>query len=151
MRYDLRYIVPSTTEDAPMNDVRTKMNEMLQAIHATIIQTEEPGKRKLAYPINGVRHGHYVNIVFEAEPAAAAKLKSNLTLNTDIIRFQIVQEEKTAGKISPQRTPRMIQKPLIKIPTAPVRNTAEEEAGSGKVSLQELDKKLEELLAEEVK
>jgi len=151
MRYDLLYVVPSTTDDAPTSEVKAKVNEMLQAINATIIQEDEPGKRKLAYPINNVRHGYYVNVIFEAEPQALIKFKKSIGLNTDIVRFQIVQEEKTAGKANLKKMQKAAQRSAKAAASSPARSEGKEEPAGSKVSLQELDKKLEELLSDEVK
>ena len=147
MRYDLLYIIPAHTEDEPVMEAKKKITEMLQAVHATIVREEEPGKRKLSYPIKKTRHGNYVNVIFEAEGAAVAQLKKDLSLNTDIVRYQIIQEEKTAGKSGGARKMRPAAKPLI----SPAITTAPTQADTGsKVSLQELDQKLEELLSEKV-
>jgi len=147
MRYDLLCILPTTNEETYAPEIKENILKLLTSVNATIIREEDLGKRKLAYPIRSTKHGHYLDILFEAENDVATRLHQALTLNTDILRYQIVQEEQTAGKSTGLR--RRFRS-IRKMPLAAVL-PGEESLGPGKVSLEELDKKLEEILAEEVK
>ncbi|MEW6611106.1 MAG: 30S ribosomal protein S6 [Patescibacteria group bacterium] len=143
MRYDLLYILPSQTEETPSEEIKNKINEYLKAINATIIRDENLGRRKLAYPIENQRHGYYGNIIFEAESPLVPRLKEMLSLETAITRFQIIQEEHTVGKKGKRRArPRRFVHPTP-TPSAAPKITE-------KVSLEELDKKLEELISKDI-
>ncbi|MFA4873281.1 MAG: 30S ribosomal protein S6 [Patescibacteria group bacterium] len=143
MRYDLLYILPSQTEETPSDEVKNKISDYLKSINATIIRDENLGRRKLAYPIQNQRHGYYGNIIFEAEASVLPKLKEVLSLETAITRYQIVQEEHTMGKKGKRRTrPHRFTAPMP-VPTTASKITE-------KVSFEELDKKLEELISEEI-
>jgi hypothetical protein len=88
--------------------------------------------------------------VFEAEPAAVIQLQEALRLETGIIRFQIVQEEQTA--LRKQKAARVRLKRPSAAPTAvatPIAPAAPKGTGET-VDLEALDKKLEELLSDEV-
>lgn len=150
MRYDLLYLLPLLGEEAPSGEVKGKIGELLKGINATIIREEEPGKRKLAYPMGRTRYGFYGNVIFEAESTCIPALKESLGLETGIIRFQIVREEQTmprklkAARVKPKRPaiiPTAVPAPLMPAPAKPIGE---------KVDLEELDKKLEELLSGEM-
>ncbi len=143
MRYDLLYILPSQTEETPSDEMKNKISDYLKSINATIIRDENLGRRKLAYPIKNQRHGYYGNIMFEAESTVLPKLKEMLSLENAITRYQIVQEEHTMGKKGKRRT-----RPHRFTPPAPAATAAPKT--TEKVSFEELDKKLEELISEEI-
>ncbi|OGL77897.1 30S ribosomal protein S6 [Candidatus Uhrbacteria bacterium RIFCSPHIGHO2_12_FULL_54_23] len=150
MRYDLLYLLPLRGEDAPPQDMQQKIGALLKDAKATIVREEDPGKRRLAYPIGRARYGFYGNVLFEADTADVMKLKESLTLETGVIRFQIVREEQTAPKklksarVKPKR-PTMIPT-AVTAPIAPAARVPAHET----VDLAALDKKLEELLSDEV-
>lgn len=150
MRYDLLYILPLQGEEAPNQEVKAKIGTLLKDMSATIIREEDPGKKKISYPIQRARYGFYGNVVFEAEPSAVMHLREALRLETGIIRFQIVQEEQTA--LRKQKAARVRLKRPSAIPTAvttPIAPAVPKGAGET-VDLEALDKKLEELLSDEV-
>ena len=150
MRYDLLYILPLKGEEAPTQDVKMKIGELLKGMNATIVREEEPGKKKISYPMQRARYGFYGNVVFETDPSSVVTLREALQLETGILRFQIVQEEQTA--LRKQKTARVRMKRPSIIPTAvpmPLTPAAPKPAGE-KVDLEALDKKLEELLSDTV-
>lgn len=52
------------------------------------------GKKTLAYPIQKLNEGFYVNYNFQTRPSAITKIKAALKHRKDIIRFMIFLKEK---------------------------------------------------------
>ena len=57
------------------------------------LQTENLGKKTMAYPIKKVNEGFYVNYVFNAPPAAISKIKEDLKHSEEILRFIIFAKD----------------------------------------------------------
>ena len=71
-----------------------KLEEGIKAVEKIIkdsakgrCDTENLGKKTLAYPIKKSNEGYYVNYNFEAPPAAINKIKEELKHSEEILRF----------------------------------------------------------------
>ena len=71
-----------------------KLDESIKSVEKIIkenakgrLQTENLGKKTLAYPINKQNEGYYVNYDFDAPPAAISKIKEELKHSEEILRF----------------------------------------------------------------
>lgn len=152
-KYELLSILPAKYTDAELAELRKKIAGMATTAGATVTEQHDLGKRKLAYPINHVRNGNYVLYYFEAEPEAVNKLNTVLRLSTDLLRHLIVErdmnvktlpayaEEEEARRERPEEPARQA------VAMAPVQAPAAKE----KISMAEVEKKLDEILTEEVK
>lgn len=157
-KYELLYIIAAKFTDAEIEALMEKINGIITSVGGKVTEKMNLGRRKLAYPISHVRNGNYVLVHFDAEKAAMAKLNDVLRLSADILRhiitvkspyitkvpsFAEIAEIRTEGEEAPatQMRPRqMAPRPAaaVKAPAAPV-------------SMEDLDKKLDQILTEEVK
>lgn len=71
-----------------------KLEESIKAVEKIIkdnakgrLNTENLGKKTLAYPVKKSNEGYYVNYDFEAPPAAISKIKEELKHSEEILRF----------------------------------------------------------------
>ncbi len=153
--YEIMYIVPiKVTGDEP-TAVQDKVRAMLQAEGAAITREDVMGKRKLAYPINHVRHGSYVVLECDLSPDKVKKVDDWFRLSPDILRaLMVTKKVKSPAQLERERA---LQAKLArlhakaeeaaKVAAEPVSPPVEQP----KVNLEELDKKLEQILEEEVK
>jgi small subunit ribosomal protein S6 len=153
-KYELLYIIPAKYTDAEIASLMEKVKGMVTTAGGNVSEMHNLGKRKLAYPINHVRHGNYILNYFEAEPEMLAKLNDTLRLSTDVVRHLVTARDKyltnipslaeveaPIGREEGER-PRPMAPPVQKpIPAAAVKDP---------MSMEELDKKLDEILTEEV-
>lgn len=58
-----------------------------------IVETDEWGKRRFAYPINYINEGYYVLVNFKAQPAVIAELERNFRITEDTIRFMCIKKD----------------------------------------------------------
>ena len=70
-------------EDSVDELVREVANEM-EAEGAKLDEIQQLGKRKFAYNARHLDSGHYVNYIFEAEPAQVETIQSKLKLNSTV-------------------------------------------------------------------
>jgi small subunit ribosomal protein S6 len=139
--YELTYIVNSNLSEeevaAQTDKVRSFINEL-----AGEVKNEKLGeKRRLAYPIKKHGYGYYVTIEFNIEPQNVIELDKKIKLQSNVLRHLLITKEII------KETHRRIVLPRVakeKIGLAPRPEGHPEE----KVKIEELDKKLEEILEE---
>ena len=153
-----------STADGDAKKLHTQIADHIKA-HGEIIKEGEIGERKLAYEINKESHADYWLIEFNAHTDSITELHRMLTLNEHVLRFLIAQtraktkedierEEQMKESIEKSRM-RKVQEEKNKERTGvedqqkkelPVKKVVEEKE---KLSLEELDKKLDELLKDD--
>ncbi|MFC1638820.1 30S ribosomal protein S6 [Patescibacteria group bacterium] len=152
-KYEIIYIVPSKYTDAEMEGVVGKVSGILKEAGAEISDTYQMGKRRLAYPIDRQRTGSYVLSHFEAEPEAVAKIDAVLRLTGEVLRHMTVERDPhltqmpSFNEVDERRTEerperREREKPMVQAPAKP--------AAKADVNMEDLDKKLDQILTEEV-
>jgi small subunit ribosomal protein S6 len=94
-------------------------------------------KQKLAYPIKKRLAGFYAIFEFQMPGEKIDELQKQLKLENDILRFLIIDINKAKSVTAKPRAP----KPVRHVETKP-------EAKGEKIKIEELDKKLEEILKE---
>lgn len=104
--YELTYIVNAVLSDQQIKDVVARISRFLQDNGAEILESNEWGTRRLAYPIRKKRNGYYVNLFFRSTGDLIARLERALEIDDDILRYltlrldtkMIRYHEQQAGK-----------------------------------------------------
>ena len=93
--YELLFFVSPTIEDESRAGAMKRIETMITEANGVIdnVDTENWGKRKLAYEINGLTEGDYTLIDFHAEPESIAELDRVLRINDAVERHMIVRRE----------------------------------------------------------
>ncbi len=140
-QYELVYIIPTTLADEEINKTKEEISKIANEIGLKIIKEELLGKKKMAYGIKKVRHGNYYSLVFDGQGDQLEKLKRELKLNHTVVRSVITrwQPEKVINSLPKEPRKLKPKKEEEKIVTEP-------ETPKIKVSLEDLDKKLDEIL-----
>lgn len=152
-KYELLYILPAKFTDAELVELRKKISGIVTGTGAVISEEHDLGKRKLAYPINHVRNGNYVLVYFEAEPTVLAKLSTVLRLSTDLLRHLLIERDLKVTAIpvfteeEPRRESRHEEATRQHIMAAPMPVAKPND----RITMEEVEKKLDEILTEEVK
>jgi len=97
-RYELLYIIPATLTDEEVGGVETKVSAIIAKCGASIESTKRLGKFRLTYPIKKQRHGHYVLVMVNAEPAAVAKIDENLRMMSEVVRHLILRADEAGSE-----------------------------------------------------
>lgn len=165
-KYELLYIVSSQYTDGEIVKIQEQVNAEVISLGGTVVSSQNLGKIRLAYPIKKQWHGSYVLMYFDAEPSAIASLDRKLTLTDEVLRHTIItrqtdtqkmafeltsyvaplseearrERHKEHGEEAPRPAPRHKVEELP-APTPSVSSSAEK-----KMSIEELDKKLDEIL-----
>lgn len=86
--YELMYIIDSDKSEEEIAALVEKFRALI-ADNGTVNETEEWGKRKLAYLINDKPEGYYVLVKFTSAPEFPAELDRVLKITDGIMRSLI--------------------------------------------------------------
>jgi small subunit ribosomal protein S6 len=90
-QYELVYITPPETTEEALGELHQTIAGIVEKFGATIANTENWGRRKLAYEINRHREGVYVLEVINGPGALTTELDRRLRVMDVVIRHQIVR------------------------------------------------------------
>lgn len=161
-QYELLYIIPAVFTDPETEAVIQKIAGMITTAGGSIVRSQNLGKLKLAYSIKQQKHGVYVLVQFDADPAVVNKLDADLRLSENVVRHLITERPEGAEKrtyvVEAYQAPLSEEgfrtrvattggerKRVGSKPAAPATTAAPIKRGP-EMSVEELDKKLDAIL-----
>ena len=102
-QYETVFILTPVLSDAQMKEAVEKFKGILTAEGAEIINEENWGLKKLAYPIQKKSTGFYQLLEFKADPKVIAKLEINFCRDERVLRFLTTRMEKYAAEYAAKR------------------------------------------------
>jgi small subunit ribosomal protein S6 len=101
--YETVFILTPVLSDVQMKEAVEKFKGILQAEGAEVINEENWGLKKLAYPIQKKSTGFYQLIEFNAESSVIDKLEINYRRDERVIRFLTFRQDKYAAEYAAKR------------------------------------------------
>jgi len=101
--YETVFILTPVLSDAQMKDAVDKFRKVLEDKKAEIINVEQWGLKKLAYPIEHKSTGFYNLIEFKATPETVAALELEYRRDEKVMRFLSVALDKHAVEYAERR------------------------------------------------
>ncbi len=101
--YETVFILTPVLSDVQMKEAVEKFKTILTDQGATIVNEENWGLRKLAYPIEKKTSGFYILLEFDAEPSVIAKLEIQFRRDERVIRFLTFRMDKFAAEYAAKR------------------------------------------------
>jgi len=89
-KYEGLIVLNSKGQEDSINDLVSSVAKEMESGGAKMDEIQQLGRKKFAYNAQKLEGGHYVNYIFEAEPAAIEQIQSALTLN-DTVHLQHYQ------------------------------------------------------------
>lgn len=89
--YEVMYIINPVLSDDQTTDIVNRVGDYLKENGAVVLETDEMGSQRLAYPIEKKRNGYYVVTHFRAPGKMIARFDRALRLNDDILRHLILR------------------------------------------------------------
>lgn len=168
--YELLYIVSIKHIEDELQRVMEKVAKFIKDGSGEITLDNVLGQHRLAYPIKHITQGTYVVVEFNMAPAAVKKLDDQLKLSGEILRhFIVIKKVKTAAEIEREKTikeklrkdkeqelaavekqDKLGVKRAAEQPIVGVDIKTENKDDKSKTALEDLDKKLDEILKEDV-
>ncbi|MBI4407855.1 MAG: 30S ribosomal protein S6 [Candidatus Kerfeldbacteria bacterium] len=174
--YELMYIVPGSVELEHVPAMKSHVSSLLSGAGATQTSEFDMERRRLAYPIGKETYGYYQVVQFDATAPVVRDFDTKLRLDNQLLRYILVKakpmtSEEIKVMIAGEKYARKRAEPVA-VAAAPVKSdtktdktsatslteaelafanagtarVAEVEAEDQKVSIEELDKKLDAIL-----
>lgn len=98
--YELLCLISNKFSESEVEPIREMVKKLLSDQGGKITLEEYWGKRKLAYKVDGFRHGYYYLLEFDLEGPKLNEINNRLRLSKDILRHQvIVKRKRTAAEL----------------------------------------------------
>lgn len=168
-KYEILITLPGTLDD---NEVKSGMEEIKSLLggYNADLKVEDLGKIRLAYPIKQIRYGYFYTVIIEVEPQQITEISEKFRLRNDLLRFIISVHDPKAKPVASVAVKKEEPKKAVseeKTTVKPVEETVEEtkkeevvekteekpkeEPKKEKtVDLEDIDKKLDEILESNV-
>ena len=101
--YEAAFILTPVLSEPQMKEAVDKFENLLKENGATILNREEWGLKKLAYPIKGKTTGFYALLQFDVEPEVVATLETAYRRDERVIRFLTFRLDKYAFEYAERR------------------------------------------------
>ena len=102
-QYETVFILTPVLSDVQMKEAVEKFKGILAAEGAEIINEENWGMKKLAYPIQKKSTGFYCMIEYKAEPTVIANFELQMRRDERVLRYLTVKNEKYAAEYAEKR------------------------------------------------
>lgn len=102
-QYETVFIMTPVLSEQQMKETVEKFKGVLVAQGAEIINEENWGLKKMAYPIQKKSTGFYQLVEFKAEPSVIEKLEIAYRRDERVLRFLTVKMEKYAAQYAEKR------------------------------------------------
>lgn len=92
--YELTYILTGVLSESQIKEDVQKISEFIEGAGGDIIEVNEWGTRRMAYPIEKKRNGYYVNLYFTAPTTLVPRLERALTIDDHVLRYLTLSMDK---------------------------------------------------------
>jgi small subunit ribosomal protein S6 len=159
-QYELMYLLGSHVADDEVPKISAGILKFAEDFGGLDIKETQLGKKKLAYPIGKTRNGHYVVVNFTMEGKNLFAFDAKIhTQDATIIRYIIINLDEHLERMEKDRIvqSKIVRKGPPAEVAAPVAKASKPEASVKKepaivldLNPEELDKKIEEALTEDL-
>ncbi len=101
--YETVFILTPVLSEVQMKEAVDKFTGLLTKENAQIVNQENWGLKKLAYPIEKKSTGFYFLLEFAAEPSVIKQFESNLRRDERVLRFITIRQDKFAKEYADRR------------------------------------------------
>jgi len=92
--YELVMIVSPEVADEDVPAAIDRVSQFITGRGGAIVEIDQWGRRKLAYPIKRFSEGTYILTHFKLEPQLTAELEASLQISEEILRHLLVRLDK---------------------------------------------------------
>ncbi|MDP3710573.1 MAG: 30S ribosomal protein S6 [bacterium] len=137
--YEIAYLLPISLSEEEVLTYTHKLSSWIEDAKAVVKYSETPKKRRLAYPIRKETGAYFGWMTFSSSPSFIKSIDKNIKNDKDILRYLIVDRTGEETQVRP------VYYAPTKTTEQPAASTQENKTDE-KLDLEELDKKLEEIL-----
>lgn len=92
-KYEIMFIVKSENDEKTIKDTVSAFEKVLTDMKAKIVNKNDMGQKKLAYPIKKQVRGNYYLFNVEATVAAINEFDRKAKIDENILRHIVIREE----------------------------------------------------------
>ena len=92
-KYESIYIVNPNVEADGIKSLVEKFNGLIESEGGKVLETNEWGMKKLAYPIKKFTQGYYILVNFEAKAEFIDELERVYKITDNVIKFITIRKE----------------------------------------------------------
>jgi small subunit ribosomal protein S6 len=104
--YEILFIIAPNVEETDLEALVTQFSEVATNQGARVTKVDRMGRRRLAYPIQKFKDGHYVVLTIEGSGSEIAEIERRMRVTDAIIRYlsvRIDEDLKRAEKFRVRR------------------------------------------------
>ncbi|MBP3913392.1 MAG: 30S ribosomal protein S6 [Lachnospiraceae bacterium] len=132
-KYELALVISAKLDDEARTAVLDRAKEYISRHGGVVGETEEWGKRKLAYEIQKQTEAYYYFVQFEAEGETPNELEGRMRIMDNVLRYLVVRKgENDVFSVVPEKTEEAPaeeeaeEAPAEEVEEAPAEEEAEE-------------------------
>lgn len=91
--YEVMLLVDPALEEEPHAALMERVSGVITSQGGAVDSTEDWGKRRLAFEVDGLSDGHYTVMQLHATPEVIAELDRVLHITDPVARFMIVRRD----------------------------------------------------------
>lgn len=91
--YEVAFIAQADLDEASLNALIEKTKSWIGAAGGQVVNIDNWGRRRLAYPIRKQQEGQYVFVQAQMSAAATREVERNLRFTEQVLRFLIVRAD----------------------------------------------------------
>ena len=139
--YELTYIISSALGSTESDNLRKDLEDFITSQGGTVVKSEKTLAQPLSYPIKKQSSGFFAIVTFQVAEEKIKEIKEKLEKDTNVLRHLFLVK-KPAKEMKERRTRK------AKPATPTMETTEKPKKDEGKVELEEINKKLDEMLSE---
>ena len=89
--YETTFITRSEMTDENLKTLRERLVTLIGTFDGELVEQEDWGKRRLAYPIEKESRGHYTYMVYTGKPGVVSEVERTLRIQDHVMRYLTVQ------------------------------------------------------------
>jgi small subunit ribosomal protein S6 len=150
-QYEITLILSPDLREEEINLFQEEFKKNIEKLEGSLKKTGKPEKRSLSYPIKKFQSGYYLIVNFIFNPEKLEELYSVLKHKKEILRYIVVFAPEEKPRPFPEAAPPIdVPKEKVKekekAETKVEKKTEKKLEKKGKIQLEEIDKKLDEIL-----
>lgn len=91
--YELTFIIQPDLEDEDRSTLVEQVHDWIATAGGSVIKADHWGQRRLAYPIQKIRHGYYVLMHIHIDGDQIRELERRMQISEQILRYLTVRKE----------------------------------------------------------
>ncbi len=141
-QYEITLILSPELTEEKINSFQEEIKKIIEKLEGSLKKIGKPEKRNFSYPIKKFQSGYYLTVDFLLNPEKLDELYSVLKHKKEIIRYIIILVSEEKLRIAPAKKMR----PKIEKIEKPKEKAKEKIKKKGGIQLEDIDKKLDEIL-----